>query len=329
MEDMVIVESKDYAQVLFDDVCETYANARPLECSFTLSELLTPANAGDMVAIFKVGFVHYTEYLCAKPVNVDKMTTAPNKSKGTVVFDADMLPCSTSTSSDEYEHDDFYQFVYVSHTKQIRGASIPFQFVAQAAQTTTAAASAAMTTSTTSSIAANGGSGDDYVDLAVNEEAVAAVAEAVAKKEAAMNYTIGEIRARCEQLSRANETYEQLVRENEALIGALRDDVQAIKLRCSHLTSDNERLNDALRTKTDTLKSLADTMTTLSTENEKLQARFDSLTAENANLLDSLQHRIGQVEQLRNDLETVKVVNKKTQIVFFSSLVHKLDVDVG
>ena len=84
----------------------------------------------------------------------------------------------------------------------------------------------------------------------------------------------------------------------------MKEEVSAIKLRCFRLTMDNEKLNHALRTKTDNLKNLADTITSLTNDHTNLQNKFDDLTSENRNLMESLQLRIDQVAQLKSDLET-------------------------
>ena len=109
-------------------------------------------------------------------------------------------------------------------------------------------------------------------------------------------------------LSEANVTYEKLIKENEDLIQILKDEVSSVKLRCFRLTMDNEKLNHTLRTKADNLKNLAETISNLSIENNKLQTKFEDVTAENKQLYESLQVRIDQVAQLKNDLETVKMV---------------------
>lgn len=89
----------------------------------------------------------------------------------------------------------------------------------------------------------------------------------------------------------------------------MKEEVASVKSRCLRLTMDNEKLNFALRSKADNLKNLAETITNLTNENNKLQLKFDDLTNENKNLIQSLEHRISQVEQLKNDLETVKLVS--------------------
>ena len=53
MEDLVIIESKDYSQVVFDDVSECYREENDLVCHFTLNELLKPIQT-DYIGIYKV-----------------------------------------------------------------------------------------------------------------------------------------------------------------------------------------------------------------------------------------------------------------------------------
>ena len=81
MEDIVIVESKDYAQVVFDDVKECFMENQPLECLFNLNELLKP-NGSDWIGIYKVGFVNIRDFVCTQPVSVESI----DNNKGKVTF---------------------------------------------------------------------------------------------------------------------------------------------------------------------------------------------------------------------------------------------------
>ena len=83
-EDIVIVESSDYAQVVFDDVNECYSHAKPLECVFTLNELLKIEESTDWVGIYKVGFSSCDEYICNLPVD----TKIISDNKGKLTFDS-------------------------------------------------------------------------------------------------------------------------------------------------------------------------------------------------------------------------------------------------
>jgi hypothetical protein len=53
MEDIVIIESKDYSQVVFDEIKDCYREDLNLECFFTLNELIKPDQT-DFIAIYKV-----------------------------------------------------------------------------------------------------------------------------------------------------------------------------------------------------------------------------------------------------------------------------------
>lgn len=81
MEDLVLVEAKDYAQVIFEDVSECYSINQPLECVFSLNELLK-ADSADWIGIYKVGFTNYKEFICKSSLDL----TLLKDSDGKVVF---------------------------------------------------------------------------------------------------------------------------------------------------------------------------------------------------------------------------------------------------
>lgn len=259
-EDIVIIDSSDYAQVVFEDVNECFSHCKPLECEFTLNELLTGSDSIDWIGIYKVGFSDCSDYTCNLPV--DKVTD----NKGKVVFPIEILP---------KEDGEFYQFVYVSNGKQIRGASVPFQFKLDESS--------------------------EYTDEEDNDAVIVKFETVETAK------SITDMKERCVQLSTDNQVYEKLVRDNEGLIKTLKDEVASIKLRCFRLTMDNEKLNFTLRNKADSLKNLAETISSLTNDNNSLQDRFNDLSNDNKNLLDSLQERIDQVGALKTELESAKI----------------------
>lgn len=77
-QDMVLVESKDYAQVVFDEVKEDYAENTTIECEFNLNELLK-ADESDWIGVYKVGFGSHKDVLCK--ANVDLAQIVNNKGK--------------------------------------------------------------------------------------------------------------------------------------------------------------------------------------------------------------------------------------------------------
>jgi hypothetical protein len=99
MEDLVIVDSKDYAQVIFDCTSENFADNEPILCKFTLSGLFE-AKQSDFIGIYKVGFTDFQDFLAKKSLNKDLNTA------GEVIFELEDLG--------NLSIGDYYQFVYVS-----------------------------------------------------------------------------------------------------------------------------------------------------------------------------------------------------------------------
>uniref|UniRef100_A0A8C9V915 Tax1 (human T-cell leukemia virus type I) binding protein 1b n=1 Tax=Scleropages formosus TaxID=113540 RepID=A0A8C9V915_SCLFO len=112
------METSNFAHVVFQNVGKTYLPHAALECRYTLSPFIKP-HPKDWVGIFKVGWSSARDYhtflWSPLPENYVEGTTVSR----TVVFQGYYVP------SDDGE---FYQFCYVTHKGEIRGASTPFQF---------------------------------------------------------------------------------------------------------------------------------------------------------------------------------------------------------
>ncbi|KAL4646898.1 hypothetical protein GN956_G10252 [Arapaima gigas] len=112
------METSNFAHVVFQNVGKTYLPHAALECRYTLSQFIKP-HPKDWVGIFKVGWSSARDYhtflWSPLPDNYVEGTTVSR----TVVFQGYYVP------SDDGE---FYQFCYVTHKGEIRGASTPFQF---------------------------------------------------------------------------------------------------------------------------------------------------------------------------------------------------------
>ncbi|KAF7221749.1 tax1-binding protein 1 homolog A isoform X3 [Nothobranchius furzeri] len=113
-----IMETSNFAHVIFQDVGKSFLPQAPLECRYTLTPYITP-HPKDWVGIFKVGWStardYYTFLWSPMPESYEPGTTVHR----TVVFQGYYVPKSDG---------EFYQFCYVTHTGDIRGASTPFQF---------------------------------------------------------------------------------------------------------------------------------------------------------------------------------------------------------
>uniref|UniRef100_A0A4W5M680 Tax1 (human T-cell leukemia virus type I) binding protein 1b n=1 Tax=Hucho hucho TaxID=62062 RepID=A0A4W5M680_9TELE len=115
------MDTSNFAHVIFQNVGKSYLPHAALECHYTLTQFIKP-HQKDWVGIFKVGWStardYYTFLWC--PVPEDHIEgTAIHRA---VVFQGYYVP------NDDGE---FYQFCYVTHKGEIRGASTPFLFRAQ------------------------------------------------------------------------------------------------------------------------------------------------------------------------------------------------------
>ncbi|XP_077599121.1 tax1-binding protein 1 homolog A [Stigmatopora nigra] len=115
---MSIMETSNFAHVIFQNVGKSFLPQAPLECRYTLTPYITP-HFKDWVGIFKVGWStardYYTFMWSPMPEKYEPGSTV-NRS---VVFQGYYVPKSDG---------EFYQFCYVTHGGDIRGASTPFQF---------------------------------------------------------------------------------------------------------------------------------------------------------------------------------------------------------
>ncbi|XP_062291479.1 tax1-binding protein 1 homolog A [Scomber scombrus] len=113
-----MMETSNFAHVIFQNVGKSFLPQVPLECCYTLTPYITP-HPKDWVGIFKVGWStardYYTFLWSPMPENYEPGSTVHR----TVVFQGYYVPKSDG---------EFYQFCYVTHTGDIRGASTPFQF---------------------------------------------------------------------------------------------------------------------------------------------------------------------------------------------------------
>ncbi|XP_062386064.1 tax1-binding protein 1 homolog A [Sardina pilchardus] len=114
----VSIETSSFAHVIFQNVEKSFLPQAPLECHYTLTPAITP-HPKDWVGIFKVGWStardYYTFLWSPMPENYVEGSTVHR----VIVFQGYYVPRSDG---------EFYQFCYVTHGGEIRGASTPFQF---------------------------------------------------------------------------------------------------------------------------------------------------------------------------------------------------------
>ncbi|XP_060104679.1 tax1-binding protein 1 isoform X2 [Heteronotia binoei] len=112
------LQASNFAHVIFQNVEKSYLPNVHLECHYTLTPYIRP-HQKDWVGIFKVGWStardYYTFVWSPMPENYVEGSTV----NCVLSFQGYYLP------NDDGE---FYQFCYVTHKGEIRGASTPFQF---------------------------------------------------------------------------------------------------------------------------------------------------------------------------------------------------------
>ncbi|XP_038245713.1 tax1-binding protein 1 isoform X1 [Dermochelys coriacea] len=112
------LQTSNFAHVIFQNVAKSYLPNAHLECHYTLTQYIQP-HQKDWVGIFKVGWStardYYTFLWSPMPENYVEGSTV----NCVLSFQGYYLP------NDDGE---FYQFCYVTHKGEIRGASTPFQF---------------------------------------------------------------------------------------------------------------------------------------------------------------------------------------------------------
>ncbi|XP_042327090.1 tax1-binding protein 1 [Sceloporus undulatus] len=112
------LQTSNFAHVIFQNVAKSYLPNVHLECHYTLTPYIRP-HQKDWVGIFKVGWStardYYTFLWSPMPENYVEGSTV----NCVLSFQGYYLP------NDDGE---FYQFCYVTHKGEIRGASTPFHF---------------------------------------------------------------------------------------------------------------------------------------------------------------------------------------------------------
>lgn len=112
------MDTSNFAHVIFQNVGKSYLPHAALECHYTLTQFIKP-HPKDWVGIFKVGWSTARDYYTFLWSPLPESYVEGTAVHRTVVFQGYYVP------NDDGE---FYQFCYVTHKGEIRGASTPFQF---------------------------------------------------------------------------------------------------------------------------------------------------------------------------------------------------------
>lgn len=114
----VLLDNCHFSQVVFTDLEKFYVPGADITCHYNLSQHIAPRTK-DWVGIFRVGWKTTREYYTFMWA---PLPSSADSNKQQVLFKAYYLP----------KDDEYYQFCYVDQDGLIRGASVPFQFRAEA-----------------------------------------------------------------------------------------------------------------------------------------------------------------------------------------------------
>ncbi|XP_061677318.1 tax1-binding protein 1 homolog B isoform X2 [Syngnathoides biaculeatus] len=320
------MDTSNFAHVIFQNVGKSYLPHAALECHYTLTQFIKP-HPKDWVGIFKVGWStardYYTFLWSLLPENyVDG--TAVNR---TVVFQGYYVP------NDDGE---FYQFCYVTHKGEIRGASTPFLFRASSPSEEELLTVEDECNSDILVVTTKAG----FLEQKV-EEAQRAKDELV-KKVALLQQEMEQLESAKEGLQKACEQEEencaQLKRQNQELQNSsqvLQEEKEEVKRRLEEATSRVLQLEEDLigvtqrgLQKETELDFLKDRMKKLTAEKEALESQLNNEKDEKELYKMHLKNRELENTKLSAELQMMKSVdvNKENTIAQLKEDVGRLQI---
>ncbi|XP_010575854.1 tax1-binding protein 1 isoform X2 [Haliaeetus albicilla] len=269
------LQTSNFAHVIFQNVAKSYLPNTHLECHYTLTQFIHP-HQKDWVGIFKVGWStardYYTFLWSPMPENYVEGSTV----NCVLTFQGYYLP------NDDGE---FYQFCYVTHKGEIRGASTPFQF---------------RTSSPVEELLTMEDEGNS--DMLV-----------VTTKAGLLEFRIEKIVKEKEELLKVTSVLEKETAQLRDQVERLEKELNHEKQRCDQLQTEqknNVQASEALKTEVDDLKKKHD-----EAASKVLQLEEDIMTVTQKAIaketeLDSLKDKLKKVmlekEQLECGLKTEK-----------------------
>ncbi|XP_058503415.1 tax1-binding protein 1 homolog B isoform X2 [Solea solea] len=318
------MDTSNFAHVIFQNVGKSYLPHAALECHYTLTQFINP-NPKDWVGIFKVGWStardYYTFLWSPLPENYVE-GTAVNR---TVVFQGYYVP------NDDGE---FYQFCYVTHKGEIRGASTPFQFRANSPSEDELLTVEDECNSDILVVTTKAGFLEQKVAEAQREkdELVRNIALLQQEKEQ-LEAEKESLQKECEQ---EKETCGQLRRENQEVQNssqALQEEKEEVKRRLEEATARVIQLEEDLigvtqkgLQKETELDSLKDRVKKLTAEKEALECHLKNEKDEKELYKIHLKNRELENTKLSAELQMLKSVdvNKENTIAQFKDEVGRL-----
>ncbi|XP_009976549.1 PREDICTED: tax1-binding protein 1 isoform X4 [Tauraco erythrolophus] len=269
------LQTSNFAHVIFQNVAKSYLPNTHLECHYTLTQFIHP-HQKDWVGIFKVGWStardYYTFVWSPMPENYVEGSTV----NCVLTFQGYYLP------NDDGE---FYQFCYVTHKGEIRGASTPFQF---------------RTSSPVEELLTMEDEGNS--DMLV-----------VTTKAGLLEFKIEKIIKEKEELLKVTSVLEKETAQLRDQVERLEKELNHEKQRCDQLQTEqktNIQASEALKIETDDLKKKHDEATAkvLQLEEDIMTVTQKAIAKETE--LDSLKDKLKKVTLEKEQLECVLKTEK-------------------
>ncbi|NWT06260.1 CACO2 protein, partial [Mionectes macconnelli] len=278
----VLLDSCHFSQVLFNGVEKFYVPGTDVTCCYTLSQNIT-ARGKDWVGIFRVGWKttreYYTFMWAPLPTAGPRDTAVQQK----IQFKAYYLP----------KDDEYYQFCYVDQDGMVRGASVPFQFRAEAE--------------------------DDLLVVTTQGEV-----EEIELQNRNLQQENEELKASRANLQKQNvELREELkkAQELQESLESLRSNTEKLELEVNSLKMENKHLKEQGECREAQLQQLQEQIQDVTSERERLESRLrtalervDQLQSQVLNYekeVENLSH-VGQ-EQTKQ-LESLKEENHQLRL---------------
>ncbi|XP_074051653.1 tax1-binding protein 1 isoform X1 [Macrotis lagotis] len=322
------LQASNFAHVIFQNVAKSYLPNAHLECHYTLTQYIHP-HPKDWVGIFKVGWStardYYTFLWSPMPEHYVEGST---------------VNCLLSFQGYYLPNDDgeFYQFCYVTHKGEIRGASTPFQFRASSPVeellTMEDEGNSDMLVVTTKA-----GLLEFKIEKTMKEKEELLKVTAVLEKETSqLREQVGSLET---ELSNEKEKCDQLQAERQGFVEAsqnLKMENEELKKKHSEATSKVLQLEEDLvtvtqraATKETELDSLKDKLKKVTLEKEQLECQLKTEKDEKELYKVHLKNTEIENTKLVTEVQTLKNLdgNKENRIALYKEEVGRLQLCVA
>ncbi|XP_064492618.1 calcium-binding and coiled-coil domain-containing protein 2 isoform X2 [Pseudopipra pipra] len=278
----LLLDSCHFSHVLFNDVEKFYVPGGDVTCHYTLTQNIT-ARGKDWVGIFRVGWKTTREYYTFMWAPLPAAGHGDTAVQQKIQFKAYYLP----------KDDEYYQFCYVDQDGMVRGASVPFQFRAEAE--------------------------DDILVVTTQGEV-----EEIELQNKNLRQENEELKASCANLQQQNLELQEELKKTQELqksLESLRSNTEKLELELNSLKVENKHLKEQGDCTGAELQQLKEQIQSVTSEKERLESRLrtaldhmDQLQSQVLNYEKEVEN-LSHVDQEKTEqLETLKEENQQLRL---------------